>query len=143
MTVVHLPRWRALRLSAVGVVAVAALTACGGGSGSTASAPAAAPTGSPSARGRFDPAQLQKVQECLSAAGISLPTPSRGFRTFNPSDRPTSRPTGRPTGSPTGNGRFGRMFTDPQVRAALQACGITLPTGRPTNDRSPSTGATG
>ncbi|HET9653948.1 MAG TPA: hypothetical protein VFP72_01240 [Kineosporiaceae bacterium] len=129
---------QAAALGATGLVVAAALAACGGGSGAaktTAAAvttPTAASTRTPRA-GRFDQAEMQKVRDCLSAAGITMPPPTR---TFNPSERPTARPSGAPTGGGGGFGNRG-LFADPKVRAALEACGITLPTGRPTGTRGP------
>ncbi|MGV8966281.1 MAG: hypothetical protein ACOH2F_08375 [Cellulomonas sp.] len=129
---------------AVVVVAVAGLLA--GCSGSTAasappSAPSSAPTDGP--RGGFaggDPALLQQIQDCLTAAGIATPTgrPS-GATTGRPSGAPTGRPTGRPSGSPPGGGRG--AFADPKTQAALKACGITLPT-RPADDGFPTAAPT-
>jgi hypothetical protein len=135
------------------VVALAAvLTACSG-SNDTSNAsgtPSAGAGGGTSGEVRgvagrdgrgLDPAQLQRIRECLSAAGLSMPTPSGGFRTFNPTDRPTDSPTDSPTDRPT-DGRFrgpgGGQFADPRVRAALEACGIAVPTGRPTGSASAS-----
>lgn len=134
--------WRAVRAGAFGLVAVALLSGCGG-SGSAAVATGAPTTGGPGRRG-FDQAELQRIQDCLKAAGISIPTPSGGFRSGRPTDRPPTgtppadrpRPSGtsptdrpRPSGGPSGPN--GGLFGDPKVRAALDACGITLPTGRP------------
>jgi hypothetical protein len=140
-----LPFRRAMVLGVSGVAIAATLAACGGGSSGTPKAAAgtaaagsvATPTQSTSA-GRFDSAEMQKIQACLSAAGITLPTPTH---TFNPSDRPTGRPSGAPSGGGDGFGNRG-MFADPQVRTALEACGIALPTGRPTGAPG-STGAPG
>ncbi|MBI4942542.1 MAG: hypothetical protein HY830_17515 [Actinobacteria bacterium] len=157
-----------------GVAAVALLAACGGGStattaaagSTTASGPrtvtatdaAAAPgQGGDGDRG----ADFQKIQQCLSAAGISLPTPSGrpsgapagdgtppaggpgggvtqgadGRFTAPDGDVYTAMPTpgadGGPAGGDGGPG-MGQLFDDPATKAALEACGITLPTGRPT-----------
>ncbi len=135
MTVLHLPASRALRLAAIGLAAATGLAACGGSSGSpaTVTPSGAAATGTPGAAGRgFNSAEFQKIQECLTAAGISLPTRTGGFPTGRPTDRPSGSPSARFTGPrPSGSGRvggFGGEFSDPTVRAALQACGIALPT---------------
>jgi hypothetical protein len=145
VTVIQLPVRHAARLGAVALVAAAALAACGGsgtaGATSTSAATSAASANGTAGAGRFDTAELQKIRECLAAAGISLPTPT-GTRTFNPSDRPTNRPSGSPTGARADG--FGREFADPKVRAALDACGITLPTARPGfTGGSPAPTATG
>ena len=135
-----------VRSAAAVLIAAAALSACGGGGTTTTAAATSTPTGTRSG-GRFDAAQFQRIQQCLTAAGISIPTPSGGFRT----DRPNGTFTGRPNASgtftrrPNASGTFTRrpgatggpggafrgMFNDPKVRAALQACGITLPTRPP------------
>jgi hypothetical protein len=121
------------------------LSACGGGGGGTTTA---APTSAGSAAGGagggpgFGGADFQKIQECLTAAGITLPTPSGTFRppTGTP---PSGGPDGTPpSGAPRDGGRGfgGGRFADPEVQAALKACGITVPTGRPrpTGTASPS-----
>jgi len=127
-----------VRSAAAVLVAAAALSACGGGGTTTTTAAATStPTGTRSG-GRFDAAQFQRIQQCLTAAGISIPTPSGGFRTDRPTGSGTFTRRPRPTGSGTftrrpgaTGGAFRGMFNDPKVRAALQACGITLPTGPP------------
>ena len=134
MRVIQLPAGRAMRFAAAGLVAAAALTACGGSGSATATTTpsAAGTTGTPGAGRGFNAAEMQKIRECLAAAGISMPTPSGGFRSFNPSDRPSNRPSRTFTpGATGGRGPGGGLFNDPKVRAALQACGITLPTRRP------------
>lgn len=111
---------------ALAVVASVGLAGCGAGS-STSGGAAVTDTATPPAGGGrgLDPALRQKIVACLQAAGLPVP-----------SARP--RPTGTPDGQgapPTreaGQGRgFGGDVTTPQARAALQACGITLPTRRP------------
>jgi hypothetical protein len=134
------------------VALTAALTACSG-SGDASNASGTPSTGagggtSGAVRGvdgrdgrGLDPVQSQRIRECLSAAGLSMPTPSGGFRTFNPTDRTPGTPGARPSGSPT-DGRFrgpgGGPFADSRVRAALGACGIAVPTGRPPGPASAS-----
>jgi hypothetical protein len=122
-------------LAAVAVLAFG-LSGCGGGS--TASTSAASPTGAAAAAGasgrrtgpRFDPAEQKKIQQCLEAAGIPVPTFTGRPSGFPSGQRPSGVPSGmRPSGT-RGEG-FGGRFADPKVRAALQACGITLPTRRP------------
>lgn len=148
-TAIRLSR-NAVRLTSgllLGAGVVAGLSACGAGGASTsATAPGGAPTTGapgdstiagpvPGGRG-FDPAELQKIRECLTAAGITIPIPSgrpsfSGARpSFSPGDRPSFQnpgdvPSGaRPSG---GRGGLGALFTDPAVKAALEACGISLP----------------
>lgn len=130
-------------LAAVPVV-VLTLAACGGGSsagqastGATSAPAVSSRAGQPGGPGNN--AEFQKIRQCLSAAGISLPTPSgtpgRGTR---PSGIPTGSPGARPSGGTGGYGGRPRggpgrgMFASKEVQAALKACGITVPTGRPT-----------
>ena len=116
------------------------LSACGGDDGTTTAAPTSTAGNRPGGGPGFG-ADFQKIQECLSAAGISLPTPSGSFQppTGTP---PSGGPQGTPpSGGPGDGGPGGGMFSDPQVQAALKACGITVPTGRPrtSSTASPST----
>jgi hypothetical protein len=141
LIVVDLPRARAMRMGAVGLVVAAALAACGGGPAATPSP--TTPAGAPTGRGAFDATQMQKIRDCLSAAGISLPTPSGGFRTFTRSARPTTQPSDRPSRTGSGGARFGQEFSNPAVRAALQACGIALPTRPPGSGAGPVPTTTG
>jgi hypothetical protein len=110
--------------------AVGVLAGCGSSSdstGATASAtPSASTSGAPTGATGAQAKQLAKIQECLTAAGITVDIPS-GL---------PSRPTGtaRPSGAPPSGapgGGLGGAFSDPDAQAALKACGITLPTGRP------------
>lgn len=119
------------RAGAVIVAAVAVtcgLTGCGG-STPTAAASTAAPQAGQGGAARIDPALRQKITSCLQAAGIAVPT-------FAPRPSGEPRPTGRPrpTGAPGGGGPgggFGAAFSSPEAKAALQACGITVPTRSP------------
>ena len=114
------------------VAAVGVLAGCGSSSGgaststgattSAAARPSGAPTGGPPA------GQLAEIQTCLKAAGITVDIPT-GRPTFSPGA--TTRPTGSPPAGAGQGGGFGAIFTDPKAQAALKACGITLPTGRP------------
>jgi hypothetical protein len=162
-----------------GVAAVALLAACGGGSTATTTAAAGSTTTSgPRTVTATDPAaapgqggvgdrgaDFQKIQQCLAAAGISLPTPSGlpsgaptgdgtppvggtppaggpgggvtqgadGKFTAPDGDVYTAMPTPGADGGPGGGGPgMGQLFDDPATKAALAACGITVPTGRPT-----------
>ena len=134
MRSIRIPFARSAAATATAVVLAGGLAGCGGGSSTgTASvsggAGQASPTGQRSGQ-RFDPATQQKITQCLEAAGIAVPT-----FTGRPSGFPSgARPSGSPTGpfpSGTRTGGFGGRFADPKVRAALQACGIVLPTRPP------------
>ncbi len=112
-----------MRISARGslVTATAVVTlALAGCSGAAATAPAAPGGGGGGAR--MDPAQQQKITQCLQAAGLPVPS-------FAP--RPSRAPGAPPPTRTPGQNRGGGAFADPKVRAALQACGITLPTRPP------------
>jgi hypothetical protein len=131
-------RSKAVTVTVLGPVLAFSLVACGGGSsGSTASAatPKTSATGAPGGGGRggFGGADFTKIQACLKAAGITLPTRS-GFPRPSGSFSPRARPSGvRPSGVRPSGGNFrggaGGQFASPQVQAALKACGITIPTG--------------
>jgi hypothetical protein len=126
----------AAALGAAGLL-TGTLVGCGGGSAATAQPPGsaaaltdAAPPGGPPggsrARQQFDPALQKKIAQCLEAAGLPVPS----FRPRPSGPRPSrSFPTDRPR--PSRSGGFRGPFGDPKARAALEACGIQLPTGRP------------
>jgi hypothetical protein len=129
-----IPFGRTGAAAAAAVVLAGGLAGCGGGStASTATVAAASSTGSgaqPSGtrtRGAGVSAAMQaKIQQCLQAAGIAVPT-----FTGRPSGFPSgARPSGAPSGTRTGGG-FGGRYANPQMQAALKACGITIPTRRP------------
>jgi hypothetical protein len=139
-------RNKAFAVTAFGPALALSLVACGGGSsGSTTAAststPNASATGAPGTAGAgragVAGADFTKIQACLSAAGISLPTRSGAPRASGAAGgTPPSgavRPTGG-TGGGNGAGAGGGLFASAQVQAALKACGITVPTGggRPT-----------
>ena len=135
------PRTRTTVLAAGTLALAGLLAACGGGGDSTATVGgSASPTGSASpgdGRGPFAGMDLQAVQSCLEAAGVSMPAFPSGRPSFSGTARPTfSRDpnrTGRPsgTGFPDRRGPGGTFFTDPKVKAALEACGITVPSFTP------------
>ena len=82
-----------------------------------AGSPSTAPSGLPSdAQGQF-----AKIQECLSAAGIDLPAPSL----------PAGATPGGSFSPPAGGAAGGGQLNDPKVKAALEACGLSLPSGPP------------
>lgn len=169
-------RPRTLLVAAAGGVVVAAvLAACGGGSAASTAASSGASTAAsgprtvtatgqaaaPGADGQDGDrgAELQKIQQCLTAAGISLPTPTGmpangtppaggagmtpgadGRYTAPDGDVYTAPPTrGDGDGGGPGGDGPGRMFSDPAVQAALKACGITVPTGGARPSASPTT----
>lgn len=144
-------------VAALGVSALL-LTACGGSAaddqGDQAGAPAPESTAAASPNGRGGSPQgdggrgegfgqqFQAIRECLTAAGLPVPTfdrPSGMVRPSGMTGRPTGwpsgvRPSGRPSGMGSGMGRdnpFAKLLSDPAAQQALQACGISLPTGRP------------
>ncbi len=128
-------RTRALTPAVLAAGALLLLSACGSSStGSTSSSspatPSSSPTAAPSALPSQAQAQFAKIQECLSAAGIDLPTPSLPAGatpggSFSP-------PAGGSFSPPAGGGGGGlSQLNNPQVKAALDACGISLPSGGP------------
>jgi hypothetical protein len=119
---------RAAVLIVVAGIGAATLTGCGSSSSGATTTPQTGASHGPSAGFGMDSTQQRKVQKCLKAAGLAsaLPTgrPS-GAPNGSPGARPSGFPSGRPSGFPSGGPGGG--FADPQVRSALQACGITLP----------------
>ncbi|GMA87450.1 hypothetical protein GCM10025868_27000 [Angustibacter aerolatus] len=121
---------------ATGLALTALLTACGG-SGSGTAAPAGTSTAAGQAgqggRGGFggaDPAQMQQIQACLQAAGITVPT-----RTGRPTGMPTGRLHRCAVGSPDRRPRGCRPVR--QRRGAGRAAGLRHhPAHRPPH-RSP------
>ena len=105
--------YRRTILPAIVVAAAIVAAACGSG-GTTAAPSAAAPTASAPAGAPGGDFDFAKIQECLTAAGIDLP--SRG------SFAPPSGSFALPSGGFPGGG-----LNDPAVAAALKACGIALP----------------
>ena len=115
-----------MKLSARGSLVTAtavvtlALAGCGGAAATTNTASGGGPGGGGGAR--RDPAEQQKIAQCLQAAGLPVPS-------FAP--RLTRAPGEPPPTRTPGQNRGGGQFADPKVRAARQACGITLPTRPP------------
>ena len=137
-----LPLGRTL-IAIVLLVAVLSLAACGGSpSTGSSAAPAAssAPSGGPQGGPQGNREQLTKIISCLKAAGLKVPDlpsgmPSGGPPSGSPRGGMPSNdapPSGAPSSRPGGRGPGGIDFTDPKVRAALKACGITVPSGQPT-----------
>jgi hypothetical protein len=129
-----LPVSRIASLLVAGAVAFT-ITACGGGSSGSANPTATTPTRG-QGPGGIDFQVIQKAQQCLQAAGIDTPdlpngpqgTPPAGFPTDGSFPSPGATPpanASRPAGQGLG------AFNTPQARAALKACGITLPTAQP------------
>ena len=135
-----------MRLLAVGLTTVLALSACGSddqaANDATSSPAAAEGSGAPGGRAgggaALDEKQLAAIQECLDAAGIEADLPT-GAPTDLPDGVPTDLPTDFPTDLPSdfpsdgasglpggGGGGMGALLT-PEVQAALAACGIELP----------------
>lgn len=133
-------RSKAITLTVLGPVLAFSLVACGGGSSggsaTAASTPNPSASGGPGgAPGGFD---MSKIQACLKAAGISVPTNSdfpRPSGSFSPGGTPPSG--ARPSGPPSGGGAGG-LFNSPEAQAALKACGITMPTGGPGPNATPT-----
>ena len=135
---------RAVSLAIVGLVA---LTGCGGSddeatdsSSDSSGASASSPASTNGPRQGLGGDQMQAIQTCLEAAGLSDAFPTdvpSGMPTDMPSDMPTDMPSEMPTdipsGMPTdgmpsgGPGGAGGALNDPEVQAALEACGISLP----------------
>lgn len=127
------------RIAVATAVGALTLTGCGSDDSKadddTGSTTDTQPSGGP---GGFADVDLEAIQECLDAAGLEdvLPT---DLPTDRPSDLPTDLPTdlpsdfptdgtppeGFPSGGPGGGGL--QALQDPEVQAALEACGIDLP----------------
>ena len=130
-----LPSLRVLPTATALLASALMLTACSTDPGTTTSAATPAPTAP--ATGQPGPAgvDFQKINDCLQAAGIDVPT---GMPSNLPSGMPTDRPAGRPTdlpsrmpsgmGAPGQGGGPAGAFNGPEAQAALKACGIELPT---------------
>ena len=114
-------------LVAVVGISAATLTGCGGASSGPTTTPQAGSSNRPAAGFGLDPTQQKEVQKCLKASGLS-------------SALPTGRPSGPPTEAQAPDHPASRADAPPpsrrvvrvaasQIRrcAALQACGITLP----------------
>jgi hypothetical protein len=89
------------------------------------------PSGAPSGLPSDTQALFAKIQECLSAAGINLPAPSL----------PAGATPGGSFSPPAGGVPGGGQLNDPKVKAALDACGLSLPSA-PQGGANPSTSPT-
>ncbi len=135
-------RHRNLILPTAALAAAIAITACTPSASTapqaTSSAPSAAPASgqaSPPLGGAGAPGgagvDFAKVQQCLQAAGLTLPTgsfalPSGSFA-LPSGGLPSGFVPGGSFAPPAGAG----ALNDPKVQAALKACGISLPGGAP------------
>ena len=146
---------RSLLFASVVVVLGVLITACGSSDSDTDAGAEPEGTASSTSSGRpggpgggFDQDQLDAIRACLEAAGLEDAFPT-DLPTGQPSDLPTDLPTDLPSDLPTdipsdlpsdfpsrgaaggpGDGAFGAL-NDPEVQAALRACGLELPTDRP------------
>jgi hypothetical protein len=129
----HRPMCRSVAVAAV--LGVLTLTACGSDDGDAQSAddtaqtdqPTGVPSGAPGGPGLGN-VDFEAIQECLTAAGLDDVMPT-DIPTDMPTDMPTDFPTDGtpPSGFPSdGPGAMGAL-QDPEVQAALEACGIELP----------------
>jgi hypothetical protein len=154
------PRSRRAVAAVPVLLLVLALAGCGGSSGSASSGSASAATatsrpadtGAAPGGGPAGGIDFTAIQACLTAAGISVPvssgrpaggTPPSGTAQPNPTPPAGAMPNGTPpTGAAAdlGRGPGAALFSSAKVKAALAACGITLPTGGP---RPGATGSTG
>ncbi|HEX3221677.1 MAG TPA: hypothetical protein VHR35_03845 [Nocardioides sp.] len=109
-------------LTLLALTLVAPLAGCGSSSSSSPASPGGGPAGG-SGGLALSTRDVQRIEQCLRAAGLGSSFPT---------SLPTALPTGGLTGSPKGYPSTGPDgLGDPQVRAALKACGITLPTRSP------------
>jgi hypothetical protein len=110
-------------IATIGLVAALA-TACGGSSSATTTGAHATPSRSAGRPFGVTSAERSKVEKCLKAAGISVPTGRPGGGS-SAAPRPSFTPgANRPAG-----GGGGGLFGNPQTQQALKACGIAPPTG--------------
>lgn len=118
----------------IALVVLLLITGCGSGSSATAGGPTSGPTSGAPAASPLDPAQLQKIRQCLKTAGLrhtvfSTPAPGDGM-----SGSPIGKPTGVPSSEPGGpRVTPGGIFSDPQVVRALRICKIELPSFAPSS----------
>ena len=133
-------RHRILLLPIAALAVLLAIAAC---TPSASSAPQAttssAPSSSPGGAQQPGPGggDFAKIQQCLQAAGLTLPTgsfapPNGSFVPPNGSFDPGAFPSGLfPGGSFAPPGGIGGALSDPKIQAALTACGLSLPGGAP------------
>jgi hypothetical protein len=128
---------RGVSSASVILICAAALAGCGssstpaGGAATTSAAPRATTSQSPGqsgAPGGFDPAIIQQAQKCLKAAGITVPSAPSGAPGGDFTPGAGGTPPSGGTGGPGGGAGGGGFFNTPEAKAALKACGITIPT---------------
>ncbi len=133
-------RNRALILPIAALAVLLAVAACTQSASTTpSSAPAtAASSAQPGGPGGFPGGgDFTKIQQCLEAAGLSLPTgsfaPPSGAIPSGLFPGGSFRPNAsfRPSGSFAPPGGLGGGLSDPKIQQALAACGISLPNGAP------------
>jgi hypothetical protein len=124
-----LPSLRLIPIPTALLASALMLTACSSSDPGTTTTTAATPAPIAPAPGQPRPAgvDFQKINDCLQAAGIDVPS---GMPTDRPSGMPTDFPSNRPSGmgAPGQGGAPGGAFNDPEAQAALKACGIELTT---------------
>lgn len=109
-------------LTLLALALVAPLAGCGSSSSPSPASPGSRPGGG-SGGLALSTRDLKRIEQCLQDAGLGSSFPTT-LPTALPSDGLSGWPKGRPSRGPGG-------FGDPQVRAALKSCGITLPTRSP------------
>ena len=117
-------------VATVATVAILTLAACGSSTSATTTTATPAPTAAlPSGAPSDLQGQFGKIQECLTAAGIDMGTPGGNVPSGGPTGAPPTgpRPTDGSFTPPAGAGQGG--LQDPKVKAALEACGMSLPAG--------------
>jgi hypothetical protein len=132
---------RVASLAVVGALSAAALTGCGSSSSTTSGSGSPQGLSSEAVGAGFaeSPALLEKMMTCLKAAGLLSSLPS-GFPTEIPLKGPPSGySSGGPIPKPSGTIDGGALLGNSEVRAALKACGITIPQphGDPSGFSSP------
>jgi hypothetical protein len=95
---------RTSTIAAAGILALATLSACGGGS-STGSAPSSTPSSTSASSSGSMPSgapDLTAYRDCMSSNGVDLPDFGGGPPAGMPSGMPTAMPSGAPGAMPSG-----------------------------------------
>lgn len=129
------PIQRGLLVAAVASALVAG--ACGGkdevtnasAKTSASASPTSSDTTNSTGRGGPGGTQFKEIQKCLKAAGLEDKMPKPPKRPSGDASKDDARPTDRPSGPPPGGkgGDGPAAMQDPEVQAALKACGIEMP----------------